>query len=363
MIISGKKLYIILSAIGAVIASLQDECDFVNELLGNESGTDCCSMGYPCVKCSEEHVTYINLSDQNIKKEFPSNANLPELRVLNLQGNSISGELPDISGLSGLVELNLSDNQIRNIPDSIEKLKNLKVLNLHKNIISTFQEKLVNLPNLTDLILTNNQIDGTIPESIGSFKNLRVLKLSNNKLSGSIPDSITSIKTLTVLDLSKNKDLGGNIPNDIDKLTNLRILNLNKCGLEGFIPTAALENLTNMAEINLSDNNELYGKIPDIVYDDNNYVCKFKGTSLCFVTKSRSLCEYTSYDCTNCVENAELVDNVCTCKKGYAGIGYLYEECNAQPDTELNNSGGNFRISFEIITFTTFILIASFLLM
>lgn len=363
MIISGKKLYVTLSAIGAAFANLVEECNFVNELLGDITGSECCSMGYPKIKCSEEHITYINLSDQNIMKEFPSNANLPGLRVLNLEGNTISGDLPDLSGLSSLVELNLSKNQIRNIPESIEKLTNLKVLNLHKNIISSFQEKLVNLPQLTDLILSDNQIGGTLPESIGNFQNLRVLKMSNNKLTGTIPDSITSIKTLTVLDLSKNKDLGGNIPSDIDKLTNLRVLNLYKCGLEGFIPTKALENLTNMAEINLSDNNELYGKIPDIVYDDNNYVCKYKGTSLCYVTKSRSLCEYTSYDCGTCVENAELIDNVCTCKKGYAGIGYLYEECNAQPDSELNNSGSNFRVSFEIITFTTLILVASFLLM
>jgi len=59
MFLSGKKLCVILSVIGTVLADAKDECGFVNEILGNGEGTNCCAVGYPNVLCNKDHITYM----------------------------------------------------------------------------------------------------------------------------------------------------------------------------------------------------------------------------------------------------------------------------------------------------------------
>jgi len=362
MFLSGKKLCVVLSVIGTALAAYIDECQFVNEILGRSEGTDCCSMGYPNVLCSKGHITFIDLSGKDIK-QLPA-MDLPGLTVLNLSNNKIS-ELPDLSKLTSLVSLNLSGNEIKEIPDSVSSLVNLKALDASNNKLTSFQENLVNLKFLTNLDLSNNEIEGKIPSSIGSFDGLKVLKMNNNKLSESIPDDITTLKTLIELDLSSN-ELTDNIPTDINEIDNLRVLNLSSNKLSGNIPTGSLEKFTNMKEINLEGNDGLYGKAPSITFDevDTKVVCKYKDTSICYSGKKNKLCEYPSHSCEDCADNAEVDSNdVCVCNSGFSGIGYI--DCQAISDSDLNkgSSAADFRTSFQMLTFTTLILLVSYLLM
>jgi len=362
MFLSGKKLCVILSVIGTVLADAKDECGFVNEILGNGEGTNCCAVGYPNVLCNKDHITYIDLSGKEI--ETIPEINLPGLTVLNLSDNKIT-KVPDLSNLHSLVTLNLSKNKITEIPESVNKLVNLKVLDVSNNALTSFPENTVNLSLLTDLDLSSNAIEGKLPDSIGSFGGLKILKMSNNKLSDSIPESIATLKTLIELDLSNN-ELTNGIPSVIDEIDNLRVLNLSKNKLSGNIPTASFENLKNMKEINLEGNDGLYGKAPNIAFDevDSKVVCKFKDTSLCYAGKKNKLCEYPGHSCENCEDNAEEDENnVCVCNEGFSGIGYI--SCQAISDSDLNNgsSAADYRTSFQILTYTTLILLISYLLM
>ncbi|CAI0458546.1 unnamed protein product [Linum tenue] len=63
----------------------------------------------------------------------------------------------------------------------------------------------------TLLDLSNNQLSGEIPNSLGNLRSLKVLNLSHNSLSGPIPASFGNIKELESLDLSHN-NLSGDIP-------------------------------------------------------------------------------------------------------------------------------------------------------
>jgi len=65
----------------------------------------------------------------------------------------------------------------------------------------------------------------------------------------------------------------------------------------------------------------LYGKVPNFEDNSNLYSCNFKRTGLCYKTIN-SKC-YINYECTQCVENASLVDGICQCNNGYSGIGYI----------------------------------------
>ncbi|KAL3940551.1 MAG: hypothetical protein SGBAC_004930 [Bacillariaceae sp.] len=72
---------------------------------------------------------------------------------------------------------------------------------------------LFGLTSLTLLDLSNNQLTGRIPESIGNLGTgaLKELRLQSNQLSGSIPASISSLRSLEWLYLQDNR-LAGSVP-------------------------------------------------------------------------------------------------------------------------------------------------------
>ena len=91
------------------------------------------------------------------------------------------------------------------------------------------------LNRYTLLDLSNNQLSGKIPASLGALEALKLLNISYNKLSGKIPESFGDIKNLESLDLSHNQ-LSDSIPQTLTKLQQLTILDVNNNQLKGRIP-------------------------------------------------------------------------------------------------------------------------------
>jgi hypothetical protein len=56
------------------------------------------------------------------------------------------------------------------------------------------------------------RITGSLPDGISQSGLLATLILSNNDLSGTIPDSLGTVSQLSILDLSLNDRLHGTIP-------------------------------------------------------------------------------------------------------------------------------------------------------
>jgi hypothetical protein len=100
--------------------------------------------------------------------------------------------------------------------------------------------------------LSNNQITGTINESLGGLLSLRNLLLSSNKLSGKIPVELGNLPELGFLDLSHNQ-LSGNIPEAFSALQRLAELKLQHNNLSGELP-AVLATLGNLGYIDLQGN-------------------------------------------------------------------------------------------------------------
>ena len=136
-----------------------------------------------------------------------------------------------------VIALTLTNNNLEgSLPESIGNLVHLKVLNLHKNKIS-----------------------GVIPQSIQNLKNLKSLNLSFNALAGSIPGEITQLVQLEYIDLFFN-GLEGELPQDINQLKKLRRLSLYNNYLSGTIPQA-ITSLDNMKDLQLSSN-QFEGELP-----------------------------------------------------------------------------------------------------
>ncbi len=75
------------------------------------------------------------------------------------------------------------------------------------------------------LVLSNNAIEGKIPESIGKLKVLEGLELGNNKIEGSLPEGLGKLVNLNRLVLHENQ-LSGSVPSAVLALPKLRVLQL-----------------------------------------------------------------------------------------------------------------------------------------
>ena len=123
------------------------------------------------------------------------------------------------------------------------------------NLTGTIPTELGNLPNLVTLYLSENNLTGSIPVEIGGLANLEELVLNTNQLSGPIPTGIADpgdLPALWGMDLGNN-NFNGNIPSQLGNLGALEFLYLDQNELSGSVP-AELGNLSNLVELDLYSN-------------------------------------------------------------------------------------------------------------
>jgi Leucine-rich repeat (LRR) protein len=116
---------------------------------------------------------------------------------------------------------------------------------------------------VTSIILNQNNLTGTIPNSLNDLTSLIYLYLGNNQLTGSIPNF--TITTLEFLDLGLNQLTGG-IPSF--SLPALKLLYTSNNPLGGSFPGLNLPALTNLAFYN----NQLSGTVPDLNFPNLVYL-------------------------------------------------------------------------------------------
>ncbi len=164
----------------------------------------------------------------------------------------------DADHVTGIV---LNVNQLNGtIPSSLGNLSQLINLCMVINQLNgTIPPQLGNLSNLHNLSLAENQLSGTIPSQLGNLISLTVLNLGRNQLTGSIPSQLGNLSNLIDLFLYENQ-LSGAIPSQLSNLSNLQRLVLSSNQLSGTIP-AQLSNLSQLKHL-LLDYNQLTGNIP-----------------------------------------------------------------------------------------------------
>ena len=127
------------------------------------------------------------------------------------------------------------------------------------NLTGSIPSEIKNLPYLRRLDINANNLSGEIPKEIGDLKVLYNLQINTNKLTGSIPVEIGNMPELLFAYLHSN-ELTGNIPSEIQGSTKLQILNLAGNKLSGTLPPE-IGNLKNLKNFTLQ-NNQITGNIP-----------------------------------------------------------------------------------------------------
>jgi len=202
------------------------------------------------------NLTELCLSSNNFSGlhncSFFTNVNyvFPYLNTLYLSSMGLT-EFPKLSGKVPMLEtLDLSNNKLNGIvPEWLQEMKSLQLLNLSQNLLTTPMNKFSSNCGLSVLDLSFNLLTGSISSSICNVSSLVILNLSHNKLTGAIPPCFAS---LTILDLQRNK-LNGTLPSNFFTNKVLTILNLNDNQLEGILPKS-LSNCSGLEILNLSNN-------------------------------------------------------------------------------------------------------------
>ncbi|KAL5740351.1 hypothetical protein ACOSQ2_029531 [Xanthoceras sorbifolium] len=220
-------------------------------------------------------ITTLKLASCNLSV-IPNLKNQLRLFHLDLSQNQISGKVPNwIWNVSNgaLTHLNLSGNLLMGLQEPYS-IPDLGVLDLHQNQLqgmipqppatavyvdysgnnfSSIPPDIGNFLKYTMFFsLSNNIIEGVIPESICNATNLQVLDLSSNNLSGIPKCSIERMGTLVVLKLRRN-NLNGTISGTFPENCGLQTLDLNGNQLEGVVPTS-LANCRMLEVLDLGNN-------------------------------------------------------------------------------------------------------------
>ncbi|KAK7294741.1 hypothetical protein RJT34_17641 [Clitoria ternatea] len=172
--------------------------------------------------------------------EFP-NASSSKLQLIDLSSNNLRGPVPEsIFHLKALLFLQLSANEFNGTIqlEMIQRLHNLQALGLSHNKLSvTYNDDhdLSLFPSMKYLLLASCNLS-EFPRFLRKQPKLNALDLSNNHIQGIIPNWIWRFDSLVYLNLSNNflTDMEG--PFD-DLNSNLYILDLHSNQLSGSIPT------------------------------------------------------------------------------------------------------------------------------
>ncbi|KAF8712823.1 hypothetical protein HU200_028596 [Digitaria exilis] len=206
----------------------------------------------PRALCNCTDLEVLDFGGNRIADIFPYwLSGLPELSVLVLTSNQFYGTIGDIVPVIDLSSNNFSGNlrtqwfiRLKSMTgkgnSTRETISAQHIADFYQDSIEiTYKGSFMAferiLTTLTAIDLSNNQLEGNIPESFGKLVSLRVLNMSHNFFTGKIPAELGGMTALESLDLSWNQ-LSEGIPQELADLTFLEVLNLSYNHLVGKIP-------------------------------------------------------------------------------------------------------------------------------
>ncbi|CAN6581515.1 unnamed protein product [Malus baccata var. baccata] len=199
----------------------------------------------------------LTLSSNNFSA-FPFNCpQLPNLMEIDLSHNSLRTFPVFLSNQTYVTYLDLSENQIQGqLPNWIWKLDSLDYLNVSYNALESLEGPFINPASPVSMLdLHSNQLKGPIlivpPDA-------EYLDYSNNHFSSGIPVSICNARRLLALDLSSNS-LSGEIPQCLAAMSRLVILKVKKNNITGMISNLAFPE--SLEALDLSQN-QIEGQFP-----------------------------------------------------------------------------------------------------
>ncbi|OQR77974.1 leucine-rich repeat and calponin homology domain-containing protein 3-like, partial [Tropilaelaps mercedesae] len=128
-----------------------------------------------------QHLTYINLSKNQISVIPRALCYLPKLQVLIVSHNRLCSLPEEVGRMDSLSDLDVSCNEISFLPAQIVNLTALKYLDLRRNILVELPVDLHRLTSLTRLDISENRIQ-TLPLDVRKMARLTEFLCDHNPL-------------------------------------------------------------------------------------------------------------------------------------------------------------------------------------
>eukprot|EP01018_Ginkgo_biloba_P024363 Gb_40893 [translate_table: standard] len=190
----------------------------------NWEGGDCCK--WKGIVCDHRDNRVISIDIETKSELSTENHTIPvqlcylryveKIKVTSpLKGSGLHGSIPEcLCKLETLTLLHLVRHNLSGgIPSCISNLEILMELDLHSNGLTVLRAAMNsrNIPaelgilsNLTTVDISDNYLNGKIPDSIVNLTSLNTLNLSRNNLTGEIPRALSNLGELKNLDLAYN---------------------------------------------------------------------------------------------------------------------------------------------------------------
>ncbi|KAJ1262079.1 hypothetical protein BS78_09G080000 [Paspalum vaginatum] len=146
----------------------------------------------------------LRLNNNGFMDKVPPLNNLTKLQVVMLSNNKLSGPIPNLTGMSMLQNVDISNNSFdpSNVPSWITDLNGIMTITMQSvGLYGQLPQKLFSFPYLQNLVLSDNQLNGTLDMGNNISKSLDVVNIQNNKIT-----SVTVYDSFSV----KNLKLQGN---------------------------------------------------------------------------------------------------------------------------------------------------------
>jgi len=177
----------------------------------------------------------------------------------NWYGVSVMGSV----GMEYVAGIDVGFNNLNGtVPSSIGNFSSLTILDLaFGNLSGSFPAGIQNLGNIKTLVLSGCGFSGPLPAWLGTLTSLEQLVLHNNNFTGVLPSTLVNLINLRNLNVGNNSFDPNTIPSWLGSMTSLEYLQLYGNNFYGTI-TSTIQNLTNLKTLHLS-RNQLSGNIPN----------------------------------------------------------------------------------------------------
>ncbi|KAL3027336.1 hypothetical protein AAZX31_03G046600 [Glycine max] len=213
------------------------------------------------------NLTTLDLSYNNLSVKVNvtnvSSSSFPSIINLILASCNLKTFPGFLRNQSRLATLDLSDNHIQGtVPNWIWKLQILESLNISHNLLTHFEGPFQNLSShLLYLDLHQNKLPGPVPVFP---RNMLYFDLSSNKFSSIIPRDFGNYMSFTFFLSLSNNTLSGSIPDSLCNALYLKVLDLSNNNISGTIPSCLMMTSGTLEVLNLKNNN-LSSPIPNTV--------------------------------------------------------------------------------------------------
>ncbi|URD92479.1 leucine-rich repeat receptor-like protein kinase [Musa troglodytarum] len=157
-------------------------------------------------------LLHVLFDGNNFTGKIPDSIGLVQkIQVLRLDRNALSGPVPsNINNLTNVSELNLANNRLTGTMPNLTGMKSLNYVDLSNNTFDASETPawFSELQSLRALVIESGGLHGKIPKELFGFTQLEQVILDNNELNGTLDMGNSISRQLQIVNFQNNKITG-----------------------------------------------------------------------------------------------------------------------------------------------------------